>query len=318
MTLGRDIKNFEDYKDNYVEILKYILSQKRSSQRFPKDEELKEKMIVKNLYNMNAKNNMHILERLENFNNRETIDLQKLLAENKLTIEHIMPQTLSNKWKNELGNNYEHIHNTYLHTIGNLTLTAYNGEMSNKSFLEKKTIEGGFLQSKLYLNDFIQKQNTWNENTIIDRANLLIERAIHIWKPCQTNYENTRDAENTYSLDDDIDFTGEKIKYFTIMGQKITVDYWVNFLQQLCIILYDLEPAKFRNILKENDINRKSTILTNDESKLRVSLKISEDLYIEGNLNTGNILYIAKYIINKLEIDIEEVSICIRENKLEL
>jgi uncharacterized protein with ParB-like and HNH nuclease domain len=284
MTLGRDIKNFEDYKENYVEILKYILSQKRSSQRFPNDEELRKKMVVKNLYNMNAKNNMHILERLENFNNREVIDLQKLITENKLTIEHVMPQTLSNKWKEELGNNYENIHNTYLHTIGNITLTAYNGEMSNKSFSEKKTIEGGFLQSKLYLNDFIKKQNTWKEKIILERANLLIEKAIQIWKSCQTNYENIRDLENTYSLDDDIDFTGEKIKYFIIMGQKITVEYWVSFLQQLCIILYDLEPAKFRNILKENDINRKSIILTNDESKLRVPIKISEDLLKETKI----------------------------------
>jgi len=317
MTLGRDIKNFEDYKENYVEILKYILSQKRSSQRFPNDEELRKKMIVKNLYNMNAKNNMHILERLENFNNREVIDLQRLITENKLTIEHIMPQTLSNKWKDELGNNYENIHNTYLHTIGNITLTAYNSEMSNKSFSEKKTIEGGFLQSKLYLNDFIQKQKTWNEKIILERANLLIERAIQIWKSCQTNYENIRDLENTYTLDDEIDFTGEKIKYFIIMGQKINVEYWVSFLQQLCIILYDLEPAKFRNILLDNDINRKSTILTNDESKLRVPIKIAEDLFIEGNQSTGYILIVSKYILNKLEIDIEEVSICLRENKLE-
>jgi uncharacterized protein with ParB-like and HNH nuclease domain len=317
MTLGRDIKNFDDFKNNYIDILKYILSQKRSSQRFPNDEELREKMIIKNLYNMNTKNNMHILERLENFNNREVIDLQKLLTENKLTIEHIMPQTLSNIWKKELGNNFESVHNTYLHTIGNLTLTAYNSEMSNKSFLEKKTIEGGFLQSKLYLNDYIQKQNSWNEKIILERAKLLTEKAICIWKSCKTNYENLRDVENTYSLDDDIDFTGEKIKYFTIMGQKITVDYWVNFLQQLCIILYDLEPAKFRNILNENEINKKTTILANDESRLRSPLKITEDLYIEGNQNTEYILSTSKEILKKLEVDIEEISICIRERKFE-
>jgi hypothetical protein len=89
MTLGRDIKNFDDYKEKYDEILKYILSQKRSSQRFPSNDEIKEKMIYKNLYNMNTKNNMHILERLENYRNREVIDLQKLLSENKLTIEHM-------------------------------------------------------------------------------------------------------------------------------------------------------------------------------------------------------------------------------------
>jgi uncharacterized protein with ParB-like and HNH nuclease domain len=317
MTLGRDIKNFDDYKEKYIDVLKYILSQKRSNQRFPSDEEVNEKMLLKNLYNMNSKNNMHILERLENYKNREVIDLQKLLAEGKLTIEHIMPQTLSNTWRNELGVDYENIHLTYLHTIGNLTLTAYNSEMSNKSFSEKKSIEGGFLHSKLYLNDFIKKQNTWNKTTIMERANILIKKSLEIWQSCKTNYENIRDVENTYNLDDDIDFTGEKIKYFTLLGQKIIVDYWVNFLQQLCIILYDLEPAKFRNLLIDNKVNKKSIILSNDESKFRLPLKITEDMFIEGNQSTEYILFISRLILKKLDIDNEEVNICLRENKIQ-
>jgi uncharacterized protein with ParB-like and HNH nuclease domain len=317
MTMGRDIKYFPDYKDKYVEILKYVLLQKRGSQRFPDDEEVKEKMSTKDFYNMNAKNNMHIFERLENFENREKIDLQKLLAENVLTVEHIMPQTLSKVWKNELGTNFESIHSTYLHTIGNLTLTAYNSEMSNKAFAEKKSIDGGFSQSKLYLNEYIKNQDSWNQNTIIERADIFIERALKIWRSCQTSYENARDIENTYSLSDDARFTGEKIKYFTVLGQKITVDYWINFLHQLCIILYDLEPAKFRNLLNDSDFTKKSLLLANDESKLRSPYKIAEDLFIEGNLSTEYILDTARLILGRLDIDTEEVNICLRENKLE-
>ncbi|MDR1215830.1 MAG: DUF262 domain-containing HNH endonuclease family protein [Treponema sp.] len=317
MTLGRDIKHFPDYKENYVEILKYILLQKRGNQRFPDNNEIKEKILIKDFYNMNAKNNMHILERLENFENREKIDLQKLLAENNLTIEHIMPQTLSRTWRNELGSDYKFVHSTYLHTIGNLTLTAYNREMSNKSFSEKKMIDGGFVQSKLYLNEYIKKQDTWNKNVIIERANILAEKTLKIWVYCLTNYENARDIENTHSLGDDVNFTGEKIKYFTILGQKIMVDYWVNFLQQFCIILYDLEPAKFRNLLSDNDFSKKSLLLVDDESVLRSPTKIAEDIFIEGNLSTDYIIYIAKLLLNKLDIDTEEVNICLRENKLE-
>jgi hypothetical protein len=317
MTLGKDIKLFSDYKDNYVEILKYILLQKRSSQRFPNDDEIKEKMNTRDFYNMNTKNNMHIFERLENFENREKIDLQKLLAENMLSIEHIMPQTLSKIWKDELGPDYENMHTTYLHTIGNLTLTAYNREMSNRAFSEKKTIDGGFLQSKLYLNEYIKNQNNWNKEKINERASILTEKALKIWEACLTTYENARDIENTYSLNDDVNYTGEKIKYFTIFGQKITVEYWVNFLKQLCIILYDLEPAKFRNLLTDNEFTKKSVLLSDDESKLRSPLKIADDLFIEVNLSTEYILYIAKLLLIKLEIEVEEVSICLRENKLE-
>jgi uncharacterized protein with ParB-like and HNH nuclease domain len=317
MTLGRDIKYFPDYKDNYVEILKYILLQKRSSQRFPSDDEIKEKMSTRDFYNMNAKNNMHIFERIENFENREKIDLQKLLAENMLSIEHIMPQTLSKTWKDELGLDYENIHTTYLHTIGNLTLTAYNREMSNRAFSEKKTIDGGFLQSKLYLNEYIKNQNTWNKEKINERAGILTEKTLKIWKSCLTTYENARDIENTYSLNDDANFTGEKIKYFTIFGQKISVEYWINFLQQFSIILYDLEPAKFRNLLTDNEFTKKALLLSNDESKLRSPLKIADDLFIEGHQSTDYILYIARLLLIKLDIDVEEVNICLRENKLE-
>jgi uncharacterized protein with ParB-like and HNH nuclease domain len=317
MTLGRDIKLFPDYKNYYVKILMYILLQKRSSQRFPGDDEIREKMITRDFYNMNAKNNMHIFERLENFGNREKIDLQKLLAENLLTIEHIMPQTLSKWWKDELGTDYEIIHTSYLHTIGNLTLTAYNREMSNKAFPEKKTMEGGFLQSKLFLNEYIKMQHSWNKETICERANILIEKALKIWKPCLTEYENTRDVENTYSLNDELNFTGEKIKYFSLLGQKITVDSWAHFLQQIGIILYDLEPAKFRNLLSDDDFNKKSPWLSNDENRLRHPLKIADDLFIEGNKSAEYILITTKLIMTKLGIDVEEVNICLRENELE-
>jgi hypothetical protein len=145
----------------------------------------------------------------------------------------------------------------------------------------------------------------------------LITRALKIWRSCQTSYENIRDVENTYSLDDDINFTGEKIKYFTIMGQKIIVNYWVSFLQQLCIILYDLEPAKFRILLLDNEINRRKAILSNNKNELRLPMKISDNLFIEGNLSTEYILYITKILLEKIGIDIEEVNVCLRENKLE-
>jgi hypothetical protein len=308
MTLGRDIKENDDYKENYVEILKYILSQKRSVQRFPTDEEMKEKMVFKDLYSMNAKNKTHILERLENFENKEAVDLQKLQSDGELTIEHIMPKALNSAWKKELGSGYENIHNKYLNTIGNLTLTAYNSNMQNKPFLEKKTIENGFSKSKLYLNDYVKKQNTWNEENIKERASILIDKSLNIWKSCQTNYQSKHDIDNTYGLDDDYDFTGEKIKYFKLFEQKITVSTWVEFFQKLCEKLYDLEPVKFRNILNENP-----RYLSNEKSTLGRPKKIAEDLFIEGNQSAQNMLSASRDILKKIDIDIGDVDICVQK-----
>jgi hypothetical protein len=189
--------------------------------------------------------------------------------------------------------------------------------MSNKAFSEKKTIDGGFLQSKLFLNEYIKTQQSWNKEAICERANILIEKALKIWKPCLTDYENTRDIENTYSLNDELNFTGEKIKYFSLLGQKIAVDSWAHFLQQIGIILYDLEPAKFRNLLTDDDFNKKNPWLSNDEGKLRHPLKIADDLFIEGNKSAEYILITTKLIMTKLGIDVEEVNICLRENEFE-
>jgi predicted transport protein len=94
-----------------------------------------------------------------------------------------MPQNpkLDDDWKHNLGPNWKEVQKKYLHTIGNLTLTAYNSEMSDNPFMEKMDMEGGFKESALRLNSYVVKQTTWNESTIEERASILAERAKKIW-----------------------------------------------------------------------------------------------------------------------------------------
>lgn len=316
MTLGRDIQKFDDYKENYVEILKYVLSQKRGSQRFPDDIEFGEKFKNKDIYNMNSKNKLHFLERLENYRNREKVDIQNLLDNGDLSIEHIMPQTLSKTWKSELGDAYQNIHDKYLHTIGNITLTAYNSELSNKSFNEKKTIEGGFNQSRLFLNEFLKTIDSWNEARIQERAKKLNDRSLNIWVNVNNSYENKRDIENTYSLDDEYNFTGEKIKYFEFLGEEFQVETWIDFYQQLHILLFDLEATKYKRFLEDNDFKKRINFISDSGSNLRKPIQIANDLFLEGNLSTESILNISKMILDKLEIEHTEVSLCLREKNI--
>lgn len=79
-----------------------------------------------------------------------------------------MPQNpnFSQDWKLEFGEQWKDIQKTYLHTIGNLTLTGYNSELSNKSFNEKRDMVGGFRDSSIRLNIYLQDLNNWNENEI--------------------------------------------------------------------------------------------------------------------------------------------------------
>ncbi|MFA4882305.1 DUF1524 domain-containing protein, partial [Helicobacter pylori] len=114
-------------------------------------------------------------ERLENFDTKEPVNTQKC------TIEHIMPQTLEEEWKRDLGENFQAIHDKYLHTIGNLTLTGYNTEYRNRSFQEKRDMEKGFKQSPLRLNQSLKDFESFDEEKIEKRANDLADFALKIW-----------------------------------------------------------------------------------------------------------------------------------------
>lgn len=116
------------------------------------------------------------LERIENsFHEKGQIPLTKY------SIEHIMPQKLNATWKSQLGANYQKIHYKYCENLGNLTLTAYNSEMSNETFEEKLSMKNGFKDDRLHLNKSVAKYNHWNEDTIMKRLDYLTDVCLEIW-----------------------------------------------------------------------------------------------------------------------------------------
>ncbi len=161
-------------KDQYLESIKaHFLSLETTKGKFPKDSEFKNLFITIDFYNLKEKK--YFLERLEKFDTEEPVNTKEC------TIEHIMPQTLTPKWQGDLGENFQAIHEKYLNTIGNLTLTGYNKEYSNKSFQEKKDMEKGFKQSPLKLNQSLKDLEVFGEKEIKKRANDLADWALKIW-----------------------------------------------------------------------------------------------------------------------------------------
>ena len=142
-TLHRDVINnmnkaVEGTNPTYTDVLIYLLLKKGRSSVFPKDDEVKEDFATRQVYKMPTNLRMFILERMENRDSKECHDVVKQLTEKTVSIEHIMPQTLSDKWKDALGEEWERIHQQYLHTMANLTLTGYNSQYSNLTFIEKR------------------------------------------------------------------------------------------------------------------------------------------------------------------------------------
>ncbi|EPZ97010.1 DUF262 and DUF1524 domain-containing protein [Helicobacter pylori] len=160
-------------KDEYFKSLKVHFGYLTEKQRFPNDDEFKKLFITIDFYNFKKKK--YFFERLESFDTEEPVNT------NECTTEHIMPQKLDEKWKKDLGQDYERIHTQYLHTIGNLTLTGYNSEYSNRSFQEKRGMEKGFKQSPLRLNQGLRGLESFGEEQIKKRANDLADWALKIW-----------------------------------------------------------------------------------------------------------------------------------------
>lgn len=164
--------------ENYSESYQARLVLKENYQRMPKNREFGRNFRERDIYNLKGKNKEYIFDKFENWNSKEKTPVEAY------TIEHIMPQNpnLSQEWRDCLGPNWEEIQKTYLHTIGNLTLTGYNPELSDRPFQEKRDMEGGFRQSAIRLNVYLHDLQTWNETEIKKRTNHLIEKAYKIWK----------------------------------------------------------------------------------------------------------------------------------------
>ncbi len=160
-------------KNEYFKSLKAHFGYLTEKQRFPNNDEFKDCFITIDFYKF--KKREYFFERLENFDTKEPVNTKGL------TIEHIMPQHLTEEWERDLGENFQEIHNKYLHTIGDLTLTGYNQEYSNKSFQEKQGMEKGFKDSPLRLNQGLRDLKSFGEEEIKKRANDLADLALKIW-----------------------------------------------------------------------------------------------------------------------------------------
>jgi uncharacterized protein with ParB-like and HNH nuclease domain/predicted transport protein len=166
-------------KDTYYESVQAQFMLLTSYRRFPTDEEFKRNLQTRDLYNLRRGN--YWLRRLENQGRKELVNVDEY------TIEHILPQNenLSDAWIRDLGPDWQAIQETWKHTLGNLTLTAYNTEFSDRPFLEKRDMPSapgkGLRFSPLALNQDFAQCSTWNEETILARAARLTDIARIVW-----------------------------------------------------------------------------------------------------------------------------------------
>lgn len=294
-----------------VELFKSFILAEKDTLRYPNFIEFKKSFLQSDLYRLGSKKIIFIFEKIENYDNKEIINFENLISSKQLSIEHIMPQRLNREWKRTLGEDYKRIHDEYLHTVGNLTLTGYNSNMGNKSFQEKCTISKGFKQSRLLINKYITKQYTWNEKQIIERAILLFNIILKIFPDLQSKIKLQNEGIKMKSLDEYYNYSNSKIKGFIFEGVTYNSRSYKEMFNIVISLLYDMDNLIFIKIAskitsKEQYIDNELIELYKIPTKFTDANEFLEYLY-SANIKNNKRILILKNLFELLNLNCESL-----------
>ena len=216
-----------------------------------------------------------------------------------------MPQTISPKWQIDLGNNWEQVYNKWVHTLANLTLTAYNAKYSNKTFAEKKTIEDGFSKSPLLLNQYIAKFEQWNEDSLEKRAKWLSDQIVNIWKYPQTSLslsDEIEEDDNSYSPYEWEAKARRKPATVTINNEFTEVNSWIELYVAVMRFIQENFSEEFNQLIDDSHSFGVSArpLITRNKSIPNVAKELSHGVFFESNLSAQaimkNVVRICEYV----------------------
>lgn len=288
-TLRNEIRS-----NDYMNSIKAFFVLRDDYKEFPDDKKFEKAFVCRDIYNMRSRN--FILSHLENFGNKAPINIENY------TIEHIMPQNsnLREEWKTMLGDNWKEVQKTYLHTIGNLTLTAYNSEMSDNPFMVKMNMAGGFKESALRLNAYLVTLTEWNEQQIIERARLLAEKAIQIWP-----YPDITDAELApYQVEE------KPIQKYTIDSYDINAFTRTLFDildRRICNLSPDVK-REFKKLYVAYKLETNFVDVVFQKQRLRISVNMKFSEVIDPNRICRDITGVGKWGNGDVELFMEHTS----------
>lgn len=305
VTLNRDVLRFDGTAARYVEKLNWILIHKKDRNRFPDNSEFAEAVRTRQVYKMPSRNKAYILERLENAGTKEDIDVYRHLENGDYTIEHIMPQKLSDAWKEELGPDYQEIHETWLHRLANLTLTGYNSRYSNASFKAKKEMEHGFADSGIRLNHWIASREDWGVDEMAERSRLLTRKALSIWPYPRSRYvPPVTEAESCTLADNPEHLVGTKPTRYSLRSEEVPVKSWSELMISVLQKLYREDPAILNTLADSQSMRSK---ITSDPSSLLRPEEIVPHIYIEKVTDTLTKIAVLRKVFELYQVDPDDL-----------
>ncbi len=311
-TLHREIARYEGNDVGYLEKFKYALLSKKDRARFPDDDEFAERFTKRQIYQMNSKNKIYIMERLENYSTLEDKDVYGHCDDGTYSIEHIMPQHLTPAWIKALGEDYEEIHEMWLHRIANLTLTAYNSKYSNSTFEEKKSMKNGFEDSGIRMNTYIVKKDKWTLAELEERNQYLMGRALEIWAAPTSKFKPAEKQLDSYTLDDDTSLSGRLIARFSYKNTEQPVLSWVDMFQKVLQILY----AEDKSVITKLAVSTEDGVALNftmNEADFKKTVEIGDGIYVWTNTSTQSKLSVLNKVFRLYDADPSDLVFYLRD-----
>lgn len=282
-------------KNNYIESLEKHLCKLGSAQRFPKNDEVISKLKEKNIYeSINQKRKMYLFEKLEQGLGKTFINF----SQTTYIIEHIFPQKPVKEWKKELNQKDYDIMQEKLHTIANLTISANNGELGNKTFKEKQDMninngEQGYIYSKLWLNEYLKQIEEWNPKNIEERFEKIKERFLKVWKYPNVIITNDNVEVDIFEADDP---TGKKLEYIKFNGEEYNDITDVSKLFSFILKYYYNEKEE---LFFTDEIQKVIKITTNKKELVSdYPIQLSDIYYAENTYSSDKKFDLIKKLID--------------------
>ena len=290
MTLYRQID-----KNNYVKSLEEYLCKLEFSLKFPKDEEFISKFKEKNIYESIAqKKKMYLFNKLEQGLGKEVVDFNKT----DLTIEHIFPQNPDGAWEEDLTEEEYSIAEKNLHKIANLTLSANNGALGNKRFIEKKNMnidngQQGYIYSSLWLNEYLKQIEEWKPKNIEERFEKIKERFLQVWRYPNIVIVNNNIEVNIFNADNP---TGKKLEYIKFNGEEYNDITDVSKLFSFILKYYYSEKEE---LFFTDEIQKVIKITTNKKELVSdYPIQLSDIYYAENTYSSDKKFDLIKKLID--------------------
>jgi uncharacterized protein with ParB-like and HNH nuclease domain len=312
-TAYNDMRKLRTSDQTYTDLLIWLLRRRdNGSARFPTDAEFRDSFETRDFYHFRPPYRQYLFDVLENGGSKDNRDIADKIASGDLTVEHIMPQTLTPNWEEELGPNAEDTHDTWENRIGNLTVTGYNSAYSNSAFQKKKEMPDGFATSPYRLNVDVKSAKQWTEDAMRTRSQHLLSRALDYWTFGETDFRPPEVVRPTEPMGDDTSFRNREVTGYTYGDATETVTDWRNLMPKVLGVLLQQNRTELLEFAESESLLVTDHSTHEGSTNLRT---VDPSLSVLVNTDTNTKIALLRRVFAALDLDPEELVFTLRPTK---